>query len=71
MRNKRKNSLNFKEFLEARTGFEPVIRVLQTHALPLGYRAATKLLYKKKCQKAINFFLSPMTPTGIEPVLPP
>ena len=24
---------------EARTGFEPVIRVLQTHALPLGYRA--------------------------------
>ena len=28
-------------FLEARTGFEPVIRVLQTHALPLGYRAAT------------------------------
>ena len=24
---------------EARTGFEPVIRVLQTRALPLGYRA--------------------------------
>ena len=24
---------------EARTGFEPVIRVLQTHALPLGYVA--------------------------------
>ena len=33
--------------LKARTGFEPVIRVLQTHALPLGYRAATQLLYKK------------------------
>ncbi len=25
--------------LEAATGFEPVIRVLQTHALPLGYAA--------------------------------
>ena len=26
-------------FIEATTGFEPVIRVLQTRALPLGYRA--------------------------------
>jgi|SRR6476469_3114625 hypothetical protein len=26
--------------MEAATGFEPVIRVLQTHALPLGYAAA-------------------------------
>ena len=26
-------------FLEARTGFEPVMTVLQTGALPLGYRA--------------------------------
>ena len=25
--------------VEAPTGFEPVIRVLQTHALPLGYGA--------------------------------
>ena len=25
--------------MEGPTGFEPVIRVLQTHALPLGYRA--------------------------------
>ena len=24
---------------KAKTGFEPVIRVLQTHALPLGYSA--------------------------------
>ena len=39
-------------FSKAQTGFEPVIRVLQTHALPLGYCAI-------------------MTPTGIEPVLPP
>ena len=37
---------------EAQTRFELVIRVLQTHALPLGYCAL-------------------MTPTGIEPVLPP
>ena len=27
--------------LEAPTGFEPVIRVLQTHALPLGHGAGT------------------------------
>jgi hypothetical protein len=31
------NNLFFK--LEAATGFEPVIRVLQTRALPLGYAA--------------------------------
>ena len=30
----------FRAFLiEATTGFEPVIKVLQTHALPLGYVA--------------------------------
>jgi hypothetical protein len=29
-------------FEEATTGFEPVIRVLQTHALPLGHVAKTK-----------------------------
>ncbi len=29
---------------EATTGFEPVIKVLQTYALPLGY-VAVKLLY--------------------------
>ena len=54
--------------MEGPTGFEPVIRVLQTHALPLGYRAATKLLYKKKFQKAIYIFL--MTPTGIKALAP-
>ena len=42
------------EALEASTGIEPVIEVLQTFALPLGYDA---------------IFL--VTPTGIEPVLPP
>ena len=26
-------------FFEARVGFEPALRVLQTHALPLGYLA--------------------------------
>lgn len=38
----KKKALEFmfpKLFSEARTGFEPVIRVLQTRALPLGYRA--------------------------------
>ena len=29
-----------KAVLEARTGVEPVMEVLQTSALPLGYRAA-------------------------------
>ena len=29
-------------FLEAPPGFEPGIRVLQTHALPLGYSAVYK-----------------------------
>ena len=31
----------FAKKMEGPTGFEPVIRVLQTHALPLGYRATT------------------------------
>ena len=34
-----KKEPSFDDSSEARTGFEPVIRVLQTHALPLGYRA--------------------------------
>ena len=29
--------------MEAATGFEPVIKVLQTYALPLGYAAITGL----------------------------
>ena len=28
-----------KDFREARAGFEPAVKVLQTSALPLGYRA--------------------------------
>jgi hypothetical protein len=31
--------------LEARTGVEPVMEVLQTSALPLGYRAVGYFLY--------------------------
>jgi hypothetical protein len=30
---------NIDLYMEAATGFEPVIRVLQTRALPLGYAA--------------------------------
>ena len=33
--------------LEAPVGFEPTIRVLQTHALPLGYRAILPKHYNK------------------------
>lgn len=43
----KKNLLkNFSRFfiMEATTGFEPVIRVLQTRALPLGYVAITTLV---------------------------
>ena len=36
---KTKESLKIKDSLEATTRFELVIRVLQTHALPLGYVA--------------------------------
>ena len=45
---------------EATTRFELVIRVLQTHALPLGYVAIL-----------LNYASLQVTPTGIEPVLPP
>lgn len=33
--------------MEAPTGFEPVMRVLQTLALPLGDGAVTDALYEK------------------------
>ena len=36
---KKERSENFVLFLEAPTGFEPVITILQTVALPLGYGA--------------------------------
>ena len=32
-------------FFEARVGFEPALRVLQTHALPLGYLAISAMRY--------------------------
>jgi hypothetical protein len=39
-RKQRKQSIGFnEEKLEARDGIEPTIKVLQTFALPLGYRA--------------------------------
>ena len=39
--------------LEARAGIEPAMEVLQTSALPLGYRAKTT------CQLPIASFLQP------------
>ena len=51
-----KKPLKIKGFREATTRFELVIRVLQTHALPLGY---------------VAMFNFTVTPTRFELVLPP
>ena len=56
-------------FSEATTRFELVIRVLQTHALPLGYVALALLYYSKWI--FIRQYKNSMTPTRIELVLPP
>ena len=45
--NNKKGLTFISPFLEATTRFELVIRVLQTHALPLGY-VAIHLLYSSK-----------------------
>lgn len=52
---------------EATTGIEPVIEVLQTFALPLGYGA----IYYIILTYLLNMQIFLVTPTGIEPVLPP
>ena len=36
----RRSTAERRKILEARTGVEPVMEVLQTSALPLGYRAS-------------------------------
>ena len=47
-------------FCEATTGFEPVIKVLQTYALPLGYVALKALsLYNKTTIKVKPIFTDP------------
>ena len=51
--------------LEATTRFELVIRVLQTHALPLGYVAIVDYMNRN------NILFRPVTPTRFELVLPP
>ena len=51
--------------LEATTRFELVIRVLQTHALPLGYVAIFDYMNRN------NILFRPVTPTRFELVLPP
>ena len=53
--NKKRNT-SLCSFREATTRFELVIRVLQTHALPLGY---------------VAMFNFTVTPTRFELVLPP
>ena len=46
---KKRIPVNPRFFIEARTGFEPVVEVLQTCALPLGYRAAFCTFAKQIC----------------------
>ena len=65
MQHKRKKSLIFKDFSEATTRFELVIRVLQTHALPLGYVAIFDYMNRN------NILFRSVTPTRFELVLPP
>ena len=54
--------------VEAPTRIELVIEVLQTFALPLGYGAIYNILYSHILNICKHFLV---TPTGIEPVLPP
>ena len=60
-----KNIASTCDVKKAPTRFERVIEVLQTFALPLGYGAILNCLNHKM------FLVVWMTPTGIEPVLPP
>ena len=50
--------------MEAATGFEPVIRVLQTRALPLGYAAVPRRfpLYSGESGRIIPYRARPVTP---------
>lgn len=50
MKNKNLENKHFRGFFKARTGFEPVMTVLQTGALPLGYRAIFICLSQKFCK---------------------
>ncbi len=51
--------------LEAATGFEPVIKVLQTFALPLGHAAAILCCYHGSCGKKVGA-CSPTCMAGAE-----
>ena len=77
-----KKVLKIQDFSEATTGFEPVIRVLQTHALPLGYVARWLLRESNPCYRReramswpldqgalyVNTFSGVLTPpVGLEP----
>ncbi len=53
--------------LEGLVGFEPTIRELQSHALPLGYRPKIKIIYKTNftlylffCQCSILYYMLKM-----------
>ena len=70
----KKRTAHMNDSQEAQTRFELVIRVLQTRALPLGYCALylEPLYYIKGSYYRQEIkFLTEVTPTGIEPVLPP
>ena len=51
---------------KAATGFEPVIKVLQTSALPLGYAAITRLVGIEPTMKESESFALPL---GYSPIM--
>ena len=51
--------------MKAVDGFEPTIKLLQSHALPLGYAATTLTIISKFKDKSKNFYsFSDFTPQG-------
>ena len=74
---KKRIPVNPRFFIEARTGFEPVVEVLQTCALPLGYRAILKehsrirnRLRRCAARRSMIYCVNTLTftpPVGLEP----
>ena len=44
-------------FIQAWVGIEPTVKLLQSHALPLGYHAVNKVLLSEKIFAIASFFI--------------